>query len=153
MQPCSDAGNDGLMCDNGSVDSTITPEELNVNKILLKFDKTLFQINNVNKVPFTFTPIFLIIKKQIYFYIFMKRKDFFMDNHGKKMIAPIIIAVIFVLYYGGFAAACLFLPEIPILIKLMFGIIPLALAGVMIYVVVTRIKEIRSGEEDDLSKY
>lgn len=153
MQPCPDAGDDGLMCDNGSVDSTITPEELNVNKILLKFDKTLFQINNVNKVPFTFTPIFLIMKKQIYFYIFMKRKDFYMDNHGKKMIAPIIIAVIFVLYYGGFAAVCLFLPEIPILIKLMFGIIPLALAGVMIYVVVTRIKEIRSGEEDDLSKY
>ena len=76
-----------------------------------------------------------------------------MNNHGKKMIAPIVIAIIIVLYYGGFAAVCLFLPEIPILVKLLFGIIPLALAGVMIYVVITRIQEIRSGEEDDLSKY
>jgi len=76
-----------------------------------------------------------------------------MNNHGKKMIAPIVIAIIFILYYGGFAAVCLLLPEIPVFIKLLFGIIPLALAGVMIYVVVTRIKEIRSGEEDDLSKY
>ena len=76
-----------------------------------------------------------------------------MNNHGKKMIAPIIIAFIFILYYGGFAAVCLLLPEIPILIKLLFGIIPLALVGVMIYVVVKRIQEIRSGEEDDLSKY
>ena len=76
-----------------------------------------------------------------------------MDNHGKKMIAPIIIAVIFILYYGGFAAVCLLMPEVPMGIKLLFGIIPLALVGVMIYVVVTSIKEIRSGEEDDLSKY
>ena len=75
-----------------------------------------------------------------------------MNNHGKKMLAPIIIAIIFVLYYVGFAAVCLFIP-IPFLLKLIFGIVPLALAGVMIYVVITRIKEIRSGEEDDLSKY
>lgn len=76
-----------------------------------------------------------------------------MNDHGKKMLAPIIIAIIFVLYYGGFAAVCLLIPGIPLLLKLFFGIVPLALAGVMIYVVVTRIKEIRSGEEDDLSKY
>ena len=33
------------------------------------------------------------------------------------------------------------------------GIISLALAGVVIYVLVERIKEIRSGVEDDLSQY
>ena len=76
-----------------------------------------------------------------------------MDNHSQKMLAPIIIAVIFVLYYIGFAAICLLVPGIPLLLKLLFGVVPLALAGVMIYVLVTRIKEIRSGEEDDLSKY
>ena len=75
-----------------------------------------------------------------------------MNNHGKKMLAPVIIAIIIVLYYVGFAAICLLIP-IPLLLKLLFGIVPLALAGVMIYVVITRIKEIRSGEEDDLSKY
>lgn len=76
-----------------------------------------------------------------------------MNDHGQKMLAPIIIAIIFVLYYIGFAALCLLIPGIPLLLKLIFGIVPLALAGVMIYVVITRIKEIRSGEEDDLSKY
>ena len=76
-----------------------------------------------------------------------------MDNHGQKMLAPIIIAIIFALYYIGFGAICLLIPGIPLLVKLIFGIVPLALAGVMIYVLVTRIKEIRSGEEDDLSKY
>ncbi len=76
-----------------------------------------------------------------------------MNNHTKKMIAPIIITVLFVLYYGGFAAFCLIVPYMPLPLKLFFGLIPLALAGVMIYTLLTRMKEIRSGEEDDLSKY
>lgn len=76
-----------------------------------------------------------------------------MDEHTKKIIAPVIITTIFVLYYIGFAAVSLLIYGIPAFIKLLFGIIPLALAGVMIYVLLTRINEIRSGEEDDLSKY
>lgn len=76
-----------------------------------------------------------------------------MDEHSKKMIAPIIITIIFVLYYTGFAAVCLLAYGIPGIIKLLFGIVPLVLAGVMIYVLLTRINEIRSGEEDDLSQY
>ena len=76
-----------------------------------------------------------------------------MDAHAKKMIAPIIITIIFVLYYVGFAVACMLIYGFPLLLKLLFGFIPLVLAGVMIYVLLTRINEIRSGEEDDLSKY
>ncbi|MCM1125364.1 MAG: hypothetical protein NC429_02745 [Lachnospiraceae bacterium] len=76
-----------------------------------------------------------------------------MDEHAKKMIAPIIITIIVVLYYLVFASVCLLVYGIPLIIKLLFGIIPLALAGVMIYVLLTRINEIRSGEEDDLSQY
>lgn len=76
-----------------------------------------------------------------------------MDQHTKKIIAPVIITIIFVTYYIGFAAVCLFIYGIPAIIKLLFGVVPLALAGVMIYVLLTRINEIRSGEEDDLSKY
>ena len=76
-----------------------------------------------------------------------------MDEHSKKMIAPIIITIIFVLYYTGFATACLLIYGMPAIIKLLFGIIPLIFAGVMIYVLLTRINEIRSGEEDDLSQY
>ncbi|WP_326909866.1 hypothetical protein [Sedimentibacter sp. MB31-C6] len=71
----------------------------------------------------------------------------------KKLIAPIVITTVIVLYYIGFAVLCAFVEGIPLLIKLLGGVIPLILAGVCIYVLVERIKEIRSGEEDDLSKY
>lgn len=76
-----------------------------------------------------------------------------MKKHGVKMIAPIIIAVIIVFYFLGILALYLSMDEIPLAAKLLLIIIPLALAGVMIGVTVSRIKEIRSGEEDDLSKY
>ena len=74
------------------------------------------------------------------------------SKHRKKMVAPIVITVIFVLYYCFFAALCIVMP-IPIGIRLLMGIIPLAFVGVIIYVLIERIDEIRSGEEDDLSKY
>lgn len=76
-----------------------------------------------------------------------------MNDHIKKLIAPVIITIIIVLYCTGFAVVCLVVQGIPLSRRLFLGIIPLALAGVMIYVLLTRIKEIRSGEEDDLSKY
>ncbi|MBR4887754.1 MAG: hypothetical protein IKU17_01280 [Clostridia bacterium] len=75
-----------------------------------------------------------------------------MKKHGRKMIAPVIIAVLFALYYAGFAAACLFIPT-PLWLRLLMGGGPLALAGVCVYVLVQRIHEIRSGEEDDLADY
>lgn len=73
-------------------------------------------------------------------------------KHRNKMIAPIIITVIIVLYYIGFFAVCALLP-LPVILKLVFGLVPLLLAGVCIFVLIERIEEIRSGEEDDLSKY
>ena len=72
-------------------------------------------------------------------------------NHAKKMIAPIVVSVIFIVYYVlyfGFIASV-----ISGIWKIIIGIIPLLLAGVMIKVCVERIKEIKKGEEDDISKY
>ena len=74
-----------------------------------------------------------------------------MDEHGKKMVAPIVITVIVVLYYLLYFGVLLYF--LPLILKILFGIIPLLLGGVMIYVCVERIKEIKGGEEDDLSKY
>ncbi len=74
-------------------------------------------------------------------------------NHGKKMIAPIIITILLVLYYLGIVALFVFEPGIPFGAKLTMIIIPLAVCGVMIGVCISRIKEIQGGEEDDLSKY
>ena len=74
------------------------------------------------------------------------------DDHRKKMIAPVVIAVIFLIYLVAYAAvimaASVWTPW------MLFFTIPLIGIGVgMIYVLKERIKEIRSGEEDDLSNY
>lgn len=75
-----------------------------------------------------------------------------MDKHEKKMVAPVVITVIMVLYYIGFLLVCIIMP-LPLWIKLLFGLVPLLLIGVCIFVLRERINEIRSGEEDDLSQY
>ncbi|OCN03190.1 hypothetical protein A7X67_13775 [Clostridium sp. W14A] len=73
--------------------------------------------------------------------------------HWKKMIAPIVITVaavaVFLLWLLGFAMA----PGLPLPYKIIAGLIPAALIGVAVFVLAERIKEIRSGEEDDLGKY
>ena len=77
-----------------------------------------------------------------------------MKNQGykKKMIAPVVITVIFLAYliaYGIAAAAASQWNPALILLAL-----PLLALGIgMVYVLKTRIKEIRSGEEDDLNNY
>lgn len=84
----------------------------------------------------------------------MEQNDFeeLSSKHRKKMAAPIVISVVIILYYCFFTAVCIVMP-IPLIAKLLLGIIPLALAGVIIYVLIERINEIRGGEEDDLSQY
>ncbi len=75
-----------------------------------------------------------------------------MNKHTKKLIAPIIIVSIIVFYYVtlGFELAVL---PLPLWGKVLAIFIPAVFAGLSIYVLIQRIKEIRSGEEDDLSKY
>lgn len=74
-----------------------------------------------------------------------------MNNHGKKLVAPIVITVFVVLYYCVYFGVLIHL--IGGLAAVLLGCIPLVLAGCMIYVCVERIKEIKGGEEDDISKY
>lgn len=70
----------------------------------------------------------------------------------KKIIAPIIITIILIfvelIYFGIYIAL------IPwIWLKIILAVIPLGSIGVTIYVLIERIREVRSGEEDDLSQY
>ena len=74
------------------------------------------------------------------------------DNHKKKMIAPVIITVIFLLYL------IVYLIAVAMTTRLSPGMlllsIPLVALGIgMVYTLKARIDEIRSGEEDDLSNY
>ncbi|MCM1039041.1 MAG: hypothetical protein NC314_11640 [Roseburia sp.] len=73
-------------------------------------------------------------------------------DHGKKMIAPIVIAVFFVLYYIGIAVIFMMMP-VPVIVRVLFIVVPLLLAAVMLGALISRIKEIKGGEEDDLSQY
>ena len=73
-------------------------------------------------------------------------------NHRKKMIAPVIITGIVIIYYAFFFGLLIHLLENTWL-KLLLGIIPVLLGETMIVVCAERIKEIKGGEEDDLSQY
>ena len=75
-----------------------------------------------------------------------------MDNaKKKKMIAPIVVTILMILYfvfYFGFLITVL-----DGFWKIVLCIAPLAFSGVMIKVCIERIQEIKKGEEDDLSQY
>ena len=74
-----------------------------------------------------------------------------MDRQKKKMIPPIVVSVIMILYYTAY-----FLFLISLLDgiwKYVLGIAPLAFAILMVKVCIERINEIKGGEENDLSKY
>ena len=74
-------------------------------------------------------------------------------NNKKKIIAPILITIFVIAYYiFYFCVLCSAFSE-SIVILILFGIIPVTLSVGMLYVCIQRIKEIRSGEEDDISKY
>jgi len=70
----------------------------------------------------------------------------------KKLIAPIVITIIICLYYVSFVFLSVYM-ALPLVVKILGIGIPLIFVGICIYVLLERIKEIRSGEEDDLSKY
>ncbi len=74
-------------------------------------------------------------------------------THKRKMAAPIIITVLFVALFAGYAAVYLLVDEIPLIAKIAGGGSMIALAVGMIVVLSSRIKEIKGGEEDDLSNY
>jgi len=71
--------------------------------------------------------------------------------HTKKMIAPIIVSLIVVLYYVVYFGVLIVLLDN--VWKFVLGIIPILLSIIMVKVCIERINEIRKGEEDDLSKY
>ena len=70
----------------------------------------------------------------------------------KRLIAPVVITILMVLILVCYALACLIV-DFFLYGKIMGILVCIALVGVSVYVLIERINEIRSGEEDDLSKY
>ena len=71
----------------------------------------------------------------------------------KGYLAPTLVVAFLMLYYGGMAAMFVCVPGIPGWAKALLCLIPLAVCAVAVGVLVQRIREIRSGEEDDLDQY
>jgi len=80
-----------------------------------------------------------------------KREDTKIKQRSKKMIAPIAVTVLMILYYAMYFGFLILL--VPGIWKWLLGILPIALAALTVAVCVERMKEIQKGEEDDLSKY
>ena len=73
-------------------------------------------------------------------------------KYGSKIAGSVAVAVIILLYLVIYGVGLVWL--IPgVFLKIAAAVIPVAFAAMIIFVLVERIKEIRSGEEDDLSKY
>ena len=67
------------------------------------------------------------------------------------MIAPIVVAAVMIIYFAFYFGLLIF--TIDGIMKYLLGIIPLLLSAAILAVCIERIKEIKKGEEDDLSKY
>ncbi len=70
----------------------------------------------------------------------------------RKMVAPIVITALLAVFLFLYLGLILFV-EVPVWVKIAVGAVLALDYGVSIFVLVERIKEIRSGEEDDLSQY
>lgn len=76
-----------------------------------------------------------------------------MNKNTKKLIGPIIITILFCVYFLGIAYFLVNDTSLSIFTRWVIILVPLAFAGVNIFVLIERIQEIKSGEEDDLSQY
>lgn len=76
-----------------------------------------------------------------------------MDKQTKKLIAPIIITILIICYFIFYTYIGVLISDIPSIVKVLILIIPISLIILSICMLFERIREIKGGEEDDLSKY
>ena len=69
------------------------------------------------------------------------------------MIAPVVIVALISIYYIAIGVIFAYMNGVPMLAKIIALVVPALLSGVAIPVLIQRIKEIKKGEDDDLSKY
>ena len=69
------------------------------------------------------------------------------------MIAPVVIVALISIYYIAIGVIFAYMNGVPMLAKIIALVVPALLSRVAITVLIQRIKEIKKGEDDDLSKY
>ena len=78
-------------------------------------------------------------------------KEDSMKTHSKEILIVILIVILLLLYFVGYFGFLIAI--IPGIWKWLLAILPLSFGGILIAVCYERIKEIKKGEEDDLSQY
>ena len=76
-----------------------------------------------------------------------------MKKKNKGCTGAVISALCLLLYEIGLAVVLLIVPPVSVWIRLLLCLGPALICALVIYVLVQRIREIRSGETDDLDKY
>lgn len=77
-------------------------------------------------------------------------------EHKKKLIAPSIAVLVCILYFVSMIAFNIFsyiYYNISVALCIVIAIFPLGAIGMLINVYILRVKEIKEGKEDDISKY
>lgn len=74
-----------------------------------------------------------------------------MDKKKKEIIPPIIVTILLSLYYILYFG--LLIAVLDGVWKYLLGIFPIIFAIILVKVCIDRIKEIKGGEADDISKY
>ena len=71
----------------------------------------------------------------------------------KELVGAVASALCVILYYGVAAVMFARVPDIDPLAKMLLILVPIGICGVVILVLVQRLRELKSDECDDLDKY
>lgn len=74
-----------------------------------------------------------------------------MKNKAREMAAPIIVTAFCIIYYAVYFG--FLISAIGGIFRVILGVVPLILSALTVKVCIDRIKEIKKGENDDISKY
>ncbi len=70
----------------------------------------------------------------------------------RERIGAVLSALFVIAYYAAVPLVFAWQPDIPLGGKILLVVLPLALAGVMAAVLMRRLRELKSGETDDLDQ-
>ncbi len=70
-----------------------------------------------------------------------------------RKIAPIVVGIVMVIYFIVYFGFIVSVTNFNLVVFVIGGVITLALTITLIHVIIQRMNEIESGEEDDISKY
>ena len=71
----------------------------------------------------------------------------------KGLVGAVVSALCVILYYGVAAVMFARVPDIEPLAKMLLILVPIGICGVVILVLVQRLRELKSDECDDLDQY